>query len=479
MSRIFFLKPGGAQTNFPHCYATLIAHVREQGHQAAFYDASLSKPSPQTLLSSLDFSGYDCLGISLLTGWHPWVKAFVSLFKARHPNIPIIVGGPHVSALGIEAVRHLQADFGVVGEGEIPLGMLLDALKKNDAFESIPNLIFKNGQDYQISTKPRERIKELDRLPLPAYDVVKPENYFHTYLGASVPRRYFQSVQTVTSRGCPFQCTFCATNATWLRRMTFHSPEYVVRELQLLRRQHGVRELWFGDDGFTAHRNRAMEICERMIAEKLDLVWRIPNGIRLETIDDRLAGLMRKAGCYMTGIGVETGSPQVMQRIKKKLALSLIQEKVALLRRHHILTSGFFIVGFPDETADELRETIDFILRSPFDRMQISIFAPYPGSEDFQRLFQDVSQKDYSPAVQAYLDRGILPKYPVQLPIDQIQKVFSRTYLRFYLQPRVVWSLLRDLRPRQFLDVLAHPGFQRIFLFRRDAKETYVEFGNV
>lgn len=471
--RVFFVKPGNAGTNYPHSYAVLAAWLRKMGHSAQFYDASLQAEPPEAVLNRMPET--DLVALSLLTGWHPWTRRFIRLLRQQRPGLPVVVGGPHVSALGDIAVTDVEADFGIMGEGEIPLGRLVEVLGDETKLRLVPGLIWRQNGVWTHNGVPEERIRELDQLPFPDYELIPPSGYFHTYLGASVARRHYRSVQTVTSRGCPFKCTFCATNATWQRRITFHSPEYVVAEIEHLVKQHGIQEVWFGDDGLTANRSRAIEICERLTKARLGVEWRIPNGIRLETVDDKLAAAMKQAGCYMTGVGIETGSPTMMKRIKKNLNLDMVRERVGILKSHGILTSGFFIVGFPGETVEEMDETVRFILNSNLDRMQISIFGPYPGSEDFSNVFCQNDPAAFRRNVENYLRNGKLPEELARVDLSAIQRCFRTTCLKFYTKPAVILSVLRDMRLRQIRDILLHPSFRGLFRRQRNVQATYVD----
>lgn len=452
---VFFIKPGGeAQTNFPHQYAVLSAYVKNLGHHVDFYDAALKHETPEDVLNKFDYHEVDVIAMSVLTGWHMWARDFTTLIKEKYPHIRLIVGGHHISGLKELAMEHIRADYGVVGEGEIPLGKILSSLDDLSAIKNLPGVIYKENNVYKKTPFPLERVGNLDDLPMPNYELIRPEDYFHTYLGASVSRKYFKNVQTVTSRGCPYHCTFCATNSTWQAKIKFYSPERVIDEIKHLVNNFGIRELWLGDDGFTSHKRRAMEICERIISEKIKIAWRVPNGVRLDTLDEKLVSLMRRAGCYMTGIGVETGSPEMMIKIKKKLDLGLVEEKVRLLKKYNILPSGFFMLGFPEETEKTIRETVDFILKSSLPRMQICVYVPLPGSESFDKVFGIDDREKYEENVRRFLCEGYIPEVRREVTPEAIKKEYWETLVKFYSKPSVVFSVIAHMRPRQVKDII-------------------------
>lgn len=476
---VLFIKPGrGAHSNFPHQYAALGSYVKQLGHRTSFYDASLNSETPEEVINKIDFRDADVICISIYTGWQKWASDFTKLIKKYNTNIRIIVGGPHISALKEYAVEHIGADYGIAGEGEIPLGRILECLNDVNKAKNIPGVIYKEGSAYKFNLAFLERVKNLDDLPIPDYNLIRPEEYFHTYLGASVARKKYRSVQTITSRGCPFQCTFCATNCTWENKFTFLSPERVVEEAEYLINGYGIKEIWFGDDGFTMNKQRVMQLCELILKKDIKFLWRLPNGVRLESLDEEIVSIMKRAGCYMMGIGIESGSPEILKKIKKRLDLDLVNEKVLILKKYNILTSGFFIFGFPEETEENLKETKKFIIKSPLKRMQISVFAPYPGSEDFDNIFGKNDFHNYISNIRRYLYEDYVPDFLKYLDVDTIQKYYRDTYISFYLKPSVITSLIKNITKRQIKDILMHPSFKSIFKLKRTAEKTYVGLDN-
>ena len=462
--KVFFIKPGWADTNFPHQYAVLSAFVKKLGHSTNFYDASLKGESPVSVFKKIDFKDIDVICISVLTGWQNWVLQFTKLVKKKYNRLKIVVGGCHISALKEYAVEHIGADYGIVGEGEIPLGRLISNLDDLKNIKKIGGVIYRDKNSYKINILPYERIKNFDDIPLPDYKLIRPENYFHTYLAASVSKRHFRIVQTLTSRGCPYNCTFCATNAIWRGQVKLYSVDRVITEIKYLIKDFGIKEFWFGDDGFTMNRKRARMICESLIKENIKIAWRLPNGIRIDTIDDNLASVMRKAGCYMVGIGIETGSKRMLENIKKKINLDVVYDRIKILKKHNILASGYFIIGFHNETEEDLKKTVIFMLKSPLERCQICIFTPLPGSEDFNRIFEIEDEKKYAKNVRRYLYEEYIPEFLKYIDKNTIREYYRNTLIRFYLRPSVILSVLKNISLRQIRDIIKHRGVRRIFL---------------
>lgn len=474
--KIFFVKPGDREWfGYPLQYAALSAYIKKQGHQVGFYDASPEGKTPEGALEAVDLGNYDVLAISIYTGAQNWAKKFISLARQKYPEIRVIVGGPHISALETDAVAHLDADIGIVGEGELPFAGLLQRLSVNGKYSDIPGLIWKEGGEWKNTlSMPLLRIKDTDSFPMADYELIPPTDYFDVFRGASVARRRGRCANIFTSRGCPYACTYCATNCTWSRKITALSAERVVEEILFLKEKYKIEEIWINDDTFTFSKQRVIDICRLLIEKKAGVLLRLPNGIRLESIDDEIASWMHRAGLYMTGVGVETGSESAMKMIKKKLDLKIVAEKLKILRKNKILVSGFFIYGFPWETKEQILETGEFILKNRFDRIQISIFNPYPGSEEFDNIMNKSDPAVYSDKIRKYLYEEKIDFFLQNLDLDYLYSKSRDTYIKFYTKPGVLWSILKGLTWQQIKDIIRHPIFRGFFKKKHESKDIYV-----
>jgi radical SAM superfamily enzyme YgiQ (UPF0313 family) len=477
---IYFVKPGDRDwISYPYQYAALSAYVKREGHQAGFYDASLGSESPEKAMEKCGLKAGDILAISIYTASQDWVRSFIALARSKYPGMKVVVGGPHISALGALAMEHVGADIGVVGEGELPFAELLKRMDGNSGFDGIPGLIWKEGAAWKDTLNlPMLRVKNLDDLPMPDFEAIDPRKYFDVFRGASVARRHNECAVIFSSRGCPYNCTYCATNCTWQRRITGFSAQRVVEEMELLKNKYGIREIWVDDDTFTYSRKRTIDICTMMIEKKLDLDWRLPNGIRLDSVDEELASWMSRAGCYMAGVGVETGSESAMKMIKKNLDLKIVGDKLRILKKYGILVSGFFIFGMPWETREQVEETARFILEKPFDRMQISVFNPYPGSEEFDNIMEKSDPQKYAANVRQYLYEEKIAPFLKHLDLQYLYDKSKKIYRKFYMKPRVMWSVIRNLTFQQIRDILRHPMIQAMFKKKHTEEDTYIKLHN-
>jgi radical SAM superfamily enzyme YgiQ (UPF0313 family) len=252
--------------------------------------------------------------------------------------------------------------------------------------------------------------------------------------------------------------------------MRYRTPRNIVDEIKHLRDRHGVDEIFFVDDNLTMSLPRAEQIFDLLIEEKVGVHWRAPNGIRIDRLTDPMIEKMARSGGYYLGVGVETGNPDVMRRIKKHLDLKLVKDRVRKLRKKKIAVSGFFMCGLIDETEEEMEDTLRFALSIPFDRAQMSNYIPYPGSEDFDTIFQSNDPAEFEKRVMEFQRNDTIPPFP-SVSLEKSIAFQKRFIKRFYLRPRILWSMLAHFRLSQLKAILNHPWIRRWF----DRKATWYD----
>jgi len=261
----------------------------------------------------------------------------------------------------------------------------------------------------------------------------------HAPHGAFVKK--FPVAPIITTRGCPFNCSFCASKCMWMQKLRFRNPIRVVDEIELLNKQYGVKEFHFEDDNFTANKNHAMKVCQEIIRRNLDIVWACPNGVRIDTLDEQLLRIMKKSGCYLLAFGIETGSQEIADNMNKHLDLSKVPEKLKMVRDAGIETWGFFIIGLPGDNVKTISKTIDFAVSNAFRRAQFCIFTPLPGSE----IFSKMENKDYDWDKFNFFNTA----YCTSLQEKEIQELHKKAFRKFYLRPSIIFGLIRNLKLRQ------------------------------
>jgi len=436
----------------------LASFLRQKGHQSSIFDGTIKKSSAEGFVQAVAEFSPDLVGISVLTRGHNKAKDIILAIKKKYPKVPIVIGGSQVTAAPSSVLEDLKADFGVIGEGEITLCELVTEIEnKREDFKKIDGLAFRRIKGKIFINSPRSLIKDLDSIPFPAWDLMPPKEY--RIVPILEPGKAFPIAPIITSRGCPYNCSFCASNVTWKRKIRFRSPENVLEEIELLKNNFGVKEIHFADDNFTMDTKRAEEICDRLIEENIKLPWQCPNGVRIDRLPLSLLRKMKKAGCYAVGLGIESGNQKILDKNSKNLNLKVVPQVLEDLRKVGIESYGFFILGLPGDTKQTINETIDFALTNPFDRVWFNLFTPYPGSPAFNnwlgsRRVGDIDWDKHDCLTAVVRLRGVSGK-----ELEKLQKVALR---KFYLRPRSLFKLLVRLRPREVLTLFMSRFFGKI-----------------
>jgi radical SAM superfamily enzyme YgiQ (UPF0313 family) len=402
--------------------------------------------------------GFDVVGFKVFSGDMARVEEQLYALKAVHPDVLALVGGPHVSGdpqWSLEAIPH--ADYGFVGEAEIGLPRFLRTVGRKGygedcgSLESIPGLARrKNGQ---VVVNPPLIHDRIDDFGIPCWDLMQPATYPDETFGVFV--RSFPTASIITTRGCPYRCTYCGGFAVTGRRLRKRSTALVIEEMRLLRDQFKVRDITIVDDNFTMDRDYAASICQAMLDGRLGVSWSCPNGVRVDSLNVELLRLMERSGCYSIALGIESGSQRILDSMGKKLNLTTVREKVRLIRSAtHIKMTGFFMIGYPDETRNDIEATLRLSRELPVDRASFPIFSPLPGTEIYHRLLDAgiIHKAGLKPEMFWIDGAGV----PIQdMNPSQVKWMQRKAVLRFYLRPRILWGLAREIRSASQIRIIA------------------------
>ena len=434
----------------------LASFLKRENYHVSIFDGTLKNATLDDYLLAVKKFRSDLVGISVLTRGHGKTKEMIKILKRKFPKIPIIIGGTQVTAAPKEVILDLGADFGVIGEGEVTLlGLVKELEKAKSNFGKINGLAYKTVSGKLKINTPRELVGNLDDLPFPAWDLMPPSKY--RIAPVLEPAHAFPIAPVLTSRGCPYNCSFCASNAIWQRRLRLRSVDNVLSEVKMLKDKFGVKEIHFCDDNLTMNIKRAEEICRRLIEEKFNLPWQCPNGVRIDRLTLPLLKKMKQAGCYALGLGIESGDQNMLNKIDKQLNLKIIPTVLKNLKKIGIESYAFFILGLPSETKKTVQKTIDFALSHPFDRVWFNIFAPYPGSPAFADWIKDKDFKsidwdkhDCSTAIMASED----------LTSEEIERLQKKAIRKFYLRPKTFFRVLAHIGPKEIITLLMSRFFR-------------------
>ncbi len=355
---------------------------------------------PQIINRIREFSP-DVVGISCLySSQFEIVAEICKSIKVVSEDIITVIGGTHPSFLAQECMDSCKGlDFIVLSEGERTLKILLDSLKQGSSFENIEGLAFKSNGQIKVNPK-KSFIADIDDIPIPAREMFKLEKYFKIDLPMGLISRQSPSMSLITSRGCPYECTFCSSSVYWGRKYRMRTVENVLDEMEKLKAL-GIRELKFFDDNLTLDRERTKKIFQGMINRKFDFTWNTPNGIAAQTLDQELVELMKESGCYEITLAIESGDQNTLRDIiKKPIDLNKTMQTARMISSLGINTYGFFIIGFPQETKQSIYNTLRFMEKIRLDRVSLFLANPLPGTE----LYRQCVEKGYLSGNPTFLD---------------------------------------------------------------------------
>lgn len=376
-------------------------------------------------------------------------------------GVVLVAGGTHPSFMPERTLTTTDLDFVVLGEGELSLQDLLAAHNNGGEISSIDGLAFRDGE--QVRVNPRVRwVENLDDIPFPARDLLPMEKYFQVNVPMALHWRKRRNTSLISSRGCPNHCAYCSANIHWGNRLRYRSMDNVLAEIEHLRKDFGVEELKFQDDNLTLPPRRARQLFQGMIDRELIMPWNTPSGLPIWSLDEALIKLMKKSGCYEFTLAVESGDPWVLKNIANKpLKLEKAVEVARLARKHGLTTVGYFVIGFPGETMDQIRRTIRFAHSLRLDYFRAFIYNPLPGSP----LWAVCKEKGYIPEDYHYEDANNYFQSDLsteEFDSDALVKVQTRAYLRSILT-------LPFRNPKEFISyygrmLLTRPGFLKTFV---------------
>jgi len=422
----------------------LAAYLRQNGHEVCVIDGEANRLTTPDVLRQSDAFRPQLLGISCTTvAFHRGLEV-AEAFKQRRPALPIVLGGPHVSSNPAHAMSFAAFDYGIVGEGEMALLRLVEALESQRDVVSIAGLAHReNGELIVNGAAPQ--IESLDALPLPAYDLIPDLSIY-----APPPCNYkrLPVANLITSRGCPNRCTFC-DRSVFGRSLRQRSAENVAEEIRHLWSKYRVREIAFVDDTFTLRPRRIRSLFGILDAEGISFPWTCMS--RVNSVDFDLLKFMRDHGCWHISFGIESGNQEILRRIKKNVSLEAVRRVIEACARLRIRTKGFFMVGHPGETLETIEQSIRLALELPLDDVVVTLNTPIPGSEQYRDAEEHgtLDQTDWS---KFNYWRPVF--VPTGLSQEELLAKHREFYRRFYFRPRILrrylLSFLAPSGPRRF-----------------------------
>lgn len=424
--------------------ATIAATAMQRGHKVEILDLSW-RPYDYTLIQDhIKKSKPDIVGITATTPLMNQLRDISVLIKDISPNIAVVGGGPHVSALPMESMRESMLDAVFVGEADYSFPDYCDASDPAD----VGGIHYRKGDDI-ISTGLRPLIHNLDDLPMPAWELYESRDYHQI-------SRLLARQRPVTiaefSRGCVFKCDFCASKNTAGLGYRKKSPERCAEEVKQMARL-GYREFWLADDIFTSDQAWATEVAEGIAEADTGMLWTCHNGIRVESADANMFKVMRKSGCYRVNFGFESGSDKILKSFGKGGRASVEQGQIAvnMARKAGMDTSGSMLLGLSPDTEETMSETIEYARKLPLDMMKFGVCIAFPGTKMFQEYAEKGLIRSYNwDSYFFYTDEGLFTHR--NLTYDVILKYMNYAYKRaILLNPGFAFRrLMRGFKTGEF-----------------------------
>ena len=485
MHRVLLIYPpyerfrGLRNADFPLGLGSLATVLSQEGFQARLYNAEheLRPPEGQSrrsltgrLESQDDFQGQalnmdspiwrdirqhladfrpDLVGLYTTSLAMPIVVRLCALVKELFPGCPTVLGGPHATVMPEHAAGLPGVDYVIMGEGEHSLLELCRRLRDGRRdLDDIPGL----GRRVEGETRLNRQTGFLDANLLPRVDrdlLLDVEKFPPHLVGGTV----------MGSRGCPHQCTFCASPVIWRRHTQYRRVDLIMEEIRYLIGRFGISHFSFWDDTMGSSRRKLGELCQAMIEARLGVTWECST--RIDLLDDQVLSLLGRAGCISLALGVESGSDRVLKAMKKGVDTKTIRQRLALARRHGMQIVALFMMGLPYEDADDIRGTMRLMQDIRPTAVQLTTFVPYPGTEAHdEAVRQGLLPADFAwESNLSISDHSRYNRFTNLIPDDEYRRLVGEAFaLASRLSRPTRWKKLR----RHWLNrhkYLARPGY--------------------
>ncbi len=434
----------------------IAAVLEENDIDVKILDGYVTGLNREKLRKELNTYSPDIVGISVVT---PRVKQALDIsriVKERNPENYVVLGGPHITALGEKVINEDDVDIAVLGEGEFTMLDLVKAIENRDDLSRVSGILYKKRDGEVIRTKSRGLVKDLDQLPHPAFHLLPIGKYNPP--AAWSKRRKGSYANIITSRGCPNSCSYCDVGLTFGRRYRMHSPEHVVEELKYLYNEFNVRNISFRDSIFILSKKRIKKLCELINERGLDISWECNGWVNY--IDEDLLKTMKESGCWQIQYGVESGNQEVLNKASRNTTIEQIREAFRLTKKVGLEVHGYFMVGLPGETKETIEDTIRLAKEINPDLVGFTIATPFPGTEFYKWATENKYLKinDWN----SFVYNTAIVETP-QLSIKELIEAQERALKSYYLRPGQIFKKI--IKMRSLNDLKTNLGYARVLLF--------------
>ena len=406
-------------------------------HQIEILDAQVEQLNYTQIEHEIGKRSPDIVGITTMTFSLIDSISTAKIVKKIDDGIKVILGGPHVGIYPEETIEFPEVDYLVIGEGEITFTELLQNFSDKDKLRNVKGLVFKHNGDI-VNTGLREFIKDLDALPYPARHITPYKKY------RSLLAKETSITTMITSRGCPYRCTFC-NRPHMGKRFRARSASNVVDEMEECTKM-GINEIAIYDDTFTLDRQRAMDICDIILSRGLKIKWDIRT--RVDVIDKDLLIKLKQAGCNRIHYGIEAGTPEMLKVLRKGINLEQAENAIKWSKEVGISTLAYFMIGSPGETREQIMQTIDFAKKLEPDFAHFSITTPFPATKLYEvglkeGIIKDDYWRDFAKNPSETFES---PYWEENLLRKELIELVNFAYKKFYVHPKYILQGILKVR---------------------------------
>lgn len=412
------------------------AVLEKKGHDVKIMDCHAENLILKEVGQRIKKASPDLVGVYAMT---PFVQTAYAIGRqAQRLGITTVVGGPQMMVYPRATMQNKVFDYGVAWEGEVSLPQLVEHLEGKREKRSVEGLVYWKGEE--VKQNPGKTLVNLDETPFPARHLLPNQEYF-----SILAKKPFTT--TTTARGCPFRCDYCFKSLTE-EEVRYRSPENVVREIQHCVDEHGTKSVWFYDDTFTLNKKHVRKVCEQIIEKGLNISWQAPT--RVDLVDSETLSLMKRAGCEMLRLGIESGSNKTLRLMNKGTNTQQAVTAVKKTKQAGIKAFGFFMLGYLNETEESIEKTIELSKRLGLDWAMFSNVVPYPKTPLYRRCVEQGVINDYwKNFTLEKTSEKMSPIWP------GIEEWVEKAYKEFYFRPGFVAKKLLDLtNPTKFKQYL-------------------------